>query len=119
MSQSKSSADDPAVFKKGINLMGVSIGGDIEIFRGLPEEKIPNASPDEISQESMPVEAVENFQSFLIDHSSRNGMLRSWNDELVHFFSSGQIRGNGVIITELVQEARDLARKFCLSVTLI
>jgi hypothetical protein len=29
--------------------MGVGIGGKIEIFRGLSEEKIPNASTDEIS----------------------------------------------------------------------
>jgi hypothetical protein len=49
VNQSKPAADDPAVFKKGINLMGVGIGGKIEIFRGLSEEKIPNASADEIS----------------------------------------------------------------------
>jgi hypothetical protein len=97
MNQSKSSADDPAVFKKAINLMRVSIGGDIEILRGFPEEKIPNASPDEISQESMPVEAVKDFQSFLIDHSPRNGMLRSWNDELGHFLSSRQIWKTGLL----------------------
>jgi hypothetical protein len=40
-------------------------------------------------------------------------MFGSWNDELVHFFPSGRIWKNGVIITELVQEARSLTRKFC------
>jgi hypothetical protein len=49
MNESESAADDPAVFKKGTNLIGVGIGGQIEIFRGLSEEKIPNASADEIS----------------------------------------------------------------------
>jgi hypothetical protein len=48
MNQSKSATDDPAVFKEGINLMGVSIGGNVEIFRDLSEEKIPHASTDEI-----------------------------------------------------------------------
>jgi hypothetical protein len=49
MNQSESAADDPAVPKEGINLMGVSIGGHIEIFRDLPEEKVPNASANKIS----------------------------------------------------------------------
>jgi hypothetical protein len=48
MDQSKSAADDPAVFKKGIDLMGVSIGGHIEIFWALSQEKIPNASSHKI-----------------------------------------------------------------------
>ena len=88
MNESETSADDPAVLKKGINLMGVGIGGNIEIFRGLAEEKVTNTSPDQISQESVPVKAVEDFQSLLIDHSSRDGMFRSWNDELFHSLSS-------------------------------
>jgi hypothetical protein len=48
MDQSESAADDPAVFKKGIDLMGVSIGGHIEIFWDLSQEKIPNASSHKI-----------------------------------------------------------------------
>jgi hypothetical protein len=49
MNQSEPAADDPTVSKEGINLVGVSIGGHIEIFRDLSEEKVPNASADEIS----------------------------------------------------------------------
>jgi hypothetical protein len=92
--------------------MGVSVGGNIEIFRCFSEEQIPNASSDEKSQESMPVKAVEDFQRLLVNHSSRNGMFRSWNDALVHLLPSGQILENGVIITELVQEARDWLANF-------
>jgi hypothetical protein len=49
MNQSESAADDPTVLKEGIDLMGVSVGGDIEIFRDLSEEQVPNASADEVS----------------------------------------------------------------------
>jgi hypothetical protein len=49
MNQSKSATDDPAVLKESINLMGMGIGSHIEILRGFSEEKIPNASADEIS----------------------------------------------------------------------
>ena len=44
----KSAANDPAVFKEGIDLMGVSIGGDIKIFWDPFQEEVPDASPDEI-----------------------------------------------------------------------
>jgi len=49
VNQSKSTADDPAVSKEGINLIGVGIGGHIEIFRGFSKEKIPDASAHKIS----------------------------------------------------------------------
>jgi hypothetical protein len=48
LDQSESVADDPAVSKEGIDLMGVGIGGHIEIFRDFSKEKIPDASSDEI-----------------------------------------------------------------------
>jgi hypothetical protein len=102
MDQSESSADDPAVSKKGVNLMGVSIGGHIEIFRGFSEEKIPDASTDEISQKSVLMETIEDFQGFFINHFSGNRVLHSWNDELGHFFPFGLTWKNGIIITELV-----------------
>jgi hypothetical protein len=47
MDQPEPSAYDPAVFKKGMDLMGVSVGGDIKILWDLSEEKIPDASTDE------------------------------------------------------------------------
>jgi hypothetical protein len=49
VNQSESAADDPTVFKEGIDLMGVGIGGYVEIFRGFSKEKVPDASTDEIS----------------------------------------------------------------------
>ena len=47
MDQPEPSAYDPAVFKKGMDLVGVSIRGDIKILRDLSKEKIPDASSDE------------------------------------------------------------------------
>jgi len=68
MNQPESPADDPAVFKEGIDLMGVSIGGDIEIFGGFSQEKVPDASPNEVGDESMSVKAVKNFKRLFIYH---------------------------------------------------
>jgi hypothetical protein len=31
------------------------------------------------------METIEDFQSFFINHSSRNRVFRPWNDELGHF----------------------------------
>jgi hypothetical protein len=117
--QPESTPDDSAVSKEGVNLMGMSIGGYIEIFGGFSKEKIPNASTDEISQESMLMQAIEDFQSFFVNHFSRNRVFRSWKDDGVHFLPTGMIWKNGVIITELVQEARSLIWKACISVALI
>jgi hypothetical protein len=46
MDQPKATANDPAVFEESMDLMGMSIGGDIKILRDLSEEKIPDASPN-------------------------------------------------------------------------
>jgi hypothetical protein len=48
MNQPESAADDAAVSKEGVDLMGVSVGGDIEIFRNPPDEEVANASSHEI-----------------------------------------------------------------------
>jgi len=134
MNQSESTADNAAVSKEAIDLMGVGVGGYIEILRGFSEEKIPDASTDEISHKSMLMETIEDFQCFIINHSTRNRMFCSWNDELDHFLPFERagtcpaspalwpwsfISENGVIITEFVQEARHFIRKFCHLVTLI
>jgi hypothetical protein len=68
MDQPEPSADDPAVFKKGMDLMGVSIRGDIKILRDLSEEKIPDASPNQAGKKTMPVEAVENLEGLFVNH---------------------------------------------------
>jgi hypothetical protein len=67
----------------------------------------------------MLMEAIEDFQRFFINHFSRNRVLSSWYDELIHFLHSRLTWKNGVIITELVQEARSLIWKACISVALI
>jgi hypothetical protein len=61
LNQSKSASDDPAVFKEGIDLMGASIGGNIEVLRNLPEKKVTDASSNETSKKPVSMEAVENF----------------------------------------------------------
>jgi hypothetical protein len=48
LNQSESAADDPAVSKKSVDLMGVSVGGDIEIFWDPPDEEVANASSNKI-----------------------------------------------------------------------
>jgi hypothetical protein len=81
MNQSKSAANDPAISEEAVDLLGMRIGGDIKVSWHLPQEEIPNTPPYQVSKEPMSVEAVENFQSLFIDHLSRDGMLRSRDDE--------------------------------------
>jgi len=61
MDQSKSATDDPAISEETVDLVGMGIGGDIEVSRDLPQEEITNASPHQVGQESMSVEAIEDF----------------------------------------------------------
>jgi hypothetical protein len=49
MNQSEPAANDATIFKEGIDFMRVSICDDIEVFRDLSQEKIPDASSDKIS----------------------------------------------------------------------
>jgi hypothetical protein len=70
LNQSKSPADGPAVFEEDIDLMKVSIGGDIEVFRNLPQEKIANTSANKVRYKSMSVKAVENLEGLFVDHLS-------------------------------------------------
>ena len=48
LDQSKPTADDATVLEEKIDLVGVSVGGYIEVFRGLPQEEIADASPDQV-----------------------------------------------------------------------
>jgi hypothetical protein len=61
MDQSKSATDDPAISEETVDLVGMGIGGDIEVSRDLSQEEITNTPPHQISQESMSVEAIEDF----------------------------------------------------------
>jgi hypothetical protein len=49
MDQSEPTANDPTIFKESVDLMGVRIGGDVEVFWNLSEEEISDTSADEIS----------------------------------------------------------------------
>ncbi len=48
MNQTEPAANHPAIFKEGLYLMGMGIGGDIEIFRRLSEKEVSNASSDQV-----------------------------------------------------------------------
>jgi hypothetical protein len=61
LNQPKSAANDAAVLEEEIDLVGVSVGGNVEIFGDLPEEEIPNASSHEVCQKPMSMKAVENL----------------------------------------------------------
>jgi len=60
-------ADDAAVFKKGTYLLGMGIGGNIEIFWNPSEKEIPDAAPDQKGQEPMPMKAIEDLESLFVN----------------------------------------------------
>jgi len=86
--QSESAADRAAVPEEKIDFVRVGVGGDIEIFRGLPQKEIANTSSDEIGQKTMSMEAVKDFECLLINHLPGNRVLRPWNDKRCHDRSS-------------------------------
>ncbi len=59
--QPESATDHPAVLEEGVHFVRVGIGGHIKIFWRLSQKKVPNASADEISKESVPMETVKDF----------------------------------------------------------
>jgi hypothetical protein len=70
LNQSKSPADGPAVFEEGLDLLRMSIRGDIEVFGDLSEEKITNTSANKVGYKPMSVKAVENLEGLFVDHLS-------------------------------------------------
>jgi hypothetical protein len=75
MDQSKSATDDPTISKETVDLVRMGIGGNIEVSRNLSQEEITNTPSHEVSQESMSLETIEDFQGLFVDHLSRDGML--------------------------------------------
>jgi hypothetical protein len=80
----ESATDDAAVSKQGIDLVGMGIGGNIEILRESSDKKITDTSTNKIGQKPVTMESVENLQSLFIDPLSRNRMLGSGNDDGRH-----------------------------------
>lgn len=61
LNQPKTAANDATVLEEDTDFVRVSIGNNVEIFGGLPEEEIPNASSHEIRQKPMSMKAVEDL----------------------------------------------------------
>jgi hypothetical protein len=61
MDQSKTATDDPAISEKRVDLVRVGIGSNIEVSRNFSQEEITNTPAHQVSQESMPVETIEDF----------------------------------------------------------
>ncbi len=61
--------------------MGVCVRRYIEVFRGFPKQKVPDASPNEIGQKAMVMETVKDLERFLVDPLSGDCVIRSGNDD--------------------------------------
>jgi len=83
--QSKSTADRPAVPEEFVDLVGMGIGDNIEVFRDFAQEEITDTSPHEIGQKTISVKTVKNLQGLFIDSLSRYGMLLPGNDQRGYF----------------------------------
>jgi len=84
LNQTKSTAYNATVLKEQADLVRMSVRGNIEVFGGLPEDEIPDASSHEICQKPMSMKTVKDFESVFIDPLSRNRMFSSWNDGRSH-----------------------------------
>jgi len=67
--ETESAADDAAVPKDSLYVVGTSAGGDVEVLGTQSEEQIANASADEIGLEARTLEATHDLGGVGVDLS--------------------------------------------------
>src|SRR5262249_25365883 len=65
--QAKTPADDPAIAKEPLDLIGVGRRADIEVFRTAAEQKVPDAAAHEVCDVIELPQTIEHFERVGID----------------------------------------------------
>src|SRR5439155_4993303 len=89
VSEAETPADDPAVPKQLLDLIGVRGGADVEVFRPSSEQQVADAAADEISDVVELPEPVEDLERVGINVLARDRMLGARNSP--RFWHSGAI----------------------------
>ena len=78
--EAEAPADDPAVAKELLDLVGMRRCPDVEILGAPTDEQIANAAADEIGDVVELPQPVENFEGVGIDVAPRDRVLSARND---------------------------------------
>ena len=73
--EAEAAADDPAVPKQLLDLIGMCGGPDVEILRPTSEEQIPHAAADEVGDVIPLSQPVQNLERVRITIGTRQGVL--------------------------------------------
>ena len=65
--EAEAASDDPAVSEELSNVLGAGAGRDVEVFGGLFEEEVPDASTDEVGLEPGLFQATNDAGGVLVD----------------------------------------------------
>lgn len=90
MSQAEAPADQKAVAEELFDLLGGRIGPDIKVFGRSAEQQVPHAAADQISQVTVAMQSVKDFESVFFDQASGDAVSRA-----------GQYRRDGMIETRV------------------
>ena len=76
--QSETPPDDIDVPEALLDLPRPGVGDDIEVFRVLPQHHVADCSPGQIGDETLPVEAIKDFEDIRVDIAVRDRVPRSF-----------------------------------------
>ena len=75
MGEAEATADDPAVAKELLDLVGMRGGADVEILRTACEQQVADAAADKVRDVLELAKPVQNLERIRIDVTARDRML--------------------------------------------
>src|SRR5262249_10636872 len=84
MAEPEAPADDEAVPKQALHLLGVGRCHDVEVLRLASEEEIPHPPAHQVGQEAMVLQAIEDLEGICVDILPGYGVLGSREDSGGH-----------------------------------
>ncbi len=78
--KTKAAADDPAVPKQLLDLVGMGGRADVEVFGSPPDEQVANTSADQVRRVVGLAESIEHFERVRVDVAARERVRGARND---------------------------------------
>jgi hypothetical protein len=82
--EAEPAADDPAVPELFLDLAGVRIRPDVEVFRVEPEQEVADPAADQISTMAGLVEPIKNLEGVRVDVAAGNSVFGPRDDGWNH-----------------------------------
>ena len=79
--ETKAAADQPAIAEQIVNLIGIGVRDDVEVFRMPIEQEIAHSAADEKRLEACALQAVQDFERVGRDVGPADVVFRARNDD--------------------------------------